>query len=122
MPVPLRPPTPDHLLYLPNNSQNMQERAYVKQSRLKDNPVETFTNQIMQTFFKVRPRPSYYYDVILFIYVYLVLPSCTHHLIDVINLFAFEMTIRGLRPLPPLVIWQTEITIPGKGGVGTLQL
>ncbi|KAK7483272.1 hypothetical protein BaRGS_00025439 [Batillaria attramentaria] len=52
LPVPIRPPTPDHLNLLPNNSQEQAERHYVKSSRLKDNPVETFTHQIMQNFFK----------------------------------------------------------------------
>jgi signal recognition particle GTPase len=33
-----------------------------------------------------------------------------------------NMTVRVLRPRPPLVIRQTGITISGNGGVGTLQL
>jgi hypothetical protein len=33
-----------------------------------------------------------------------------------------DMTIRVLRPHPPLLIQQTGIIIPGNGGVGTLQL
>ena len=53
LPVPMRPPTPVHLHLLPNDIQKEEERSYVKNSRLKDNPAETFTHQIMQNFFKV---------------------------------------------------------------------